>query len=581
MFSTFSKIYKHSTKLKPFISKTHTFKKFYQQPNAQNKELILSVLNSTATKREAKDYLKKCSADNKKNACIIILKDLLLQPDYVLDGFSSTIKNLKMLGINPIFVISEHGAKETSSSAANLLDRICHNKELKTCFCPDLITRKKSFEYRLSYPLYNEILKHGIIPILEPYIFDEINSKRNLTTSFPDYIKELISLLNQDMISVEKIFILNEHGGLPSAERSNYAHVFVNLFNEYNPILKQLETEKKILENNLKNKDNQPLIIKIQNTINKTRITNSLDVYNSHIENLKIMNEGLQNLPLSVTGVITTISASSQEQAKNPLLHNILTDRSLISCSLPVFKKEQNTDLTNNWYELPLQHKTIDPRLSSFFETTVLKKGINIRTFAHSKLTQYNSIGLPEKFWVKEKGQPKETGNKLDLYKFTKIINSSFQKNLDLTHYLNRIDGNIAAIIVVGDYEGIAILTYEPTTGHKNSNVKPFVYLDKFAVMPHLKGSLGISDIIFNEMFKRFPNELLWRSRRDNVVNKWYFQRSCGVVDLSVDLDNNGDIKKDNIFKLFYYGTNGGFEDPKRLQEYAQYIRDIEPSWEK
>lgn len=51
---------------------------------------------------------------------------------------------------------------------------------------------------------------------------------------------------------------------------------------------------------------------------------------------------------------------------------------------------------------------------------------------------------------------------------------------------------------MIGDYEGIAILTYE------GSEENSFVYLDKFAVLPHLKGSLGISDIIFNLMFKNF-----------------------------------------------------------------------------
>lgn len=155
------------------------------------------------------------------------------------------------------------------------------------------------------------------------------------------------------------------------------------------------------------------------------------------------------------------------------------------------------------------------------------------------------------------------------------MIKASFGRSLDLSHYLNRINGRIASIIVIGDYEGIAILTYEGTTD------RPFVYLDKFAVMPHLKGSLGISDIIFNLMFKKFPNELLWRSRKDNVVNKWYFQRSVGVLDLAMNL-GDGD-QKPSTFKLFYYGDpakNNGFDELERLREYAFYVRDIQPSWE-
>lgn len=149
---------------------------------------------------------------------------------------------------------------------------------------------------------------------------------------------------------------------------------------------------------------------------------------------------------------------------------------------------------------------------------------------------------------------------------------------MDLHDYIKRINGKIATIIVIGDYEGIAILTYE------GSEENSFVYLDKFAVLPHLKGSLGISDIIFNLMFKKFPNEILWRSRKDNVVNKWYFQRSVAVLDLSIDLDPEHCDEKQSQFKLFYYGNpqyaKRALRDKKRLREFMRSVRDIKPSWE-
>ena len=152
-------------------------------------------------------------------------------------------------------------------------------------------------------------------------------------------------------------------------------------------------------------------------------------------------------------------------------------------------------------------------------------------------------------------------------------------RSLDVRDYLNRINGRIATVIVIGDYEGIAILTYE------GSEENRFVYLDKFAVLPHLKGSLGISDIIFNLIFKKFPNEVLWRSRRDNVVNKWYFQRSVAVLDLSVDLDPEHHDKQQSQFKLFYYGNpqyaSKALHDKGRLREFMKSVRDIKPSWHK
>lgn len=66
-------------------------------------------------------------------------------------------------------------------------------------------------------------------------------------------------------------------------------------------------------------------------------------------------------------------------------------------------------------------------------------------------------------------------------------------------------------------------------------------------------------------------------------MNKWYFQRSVAVLDLSMELDE-GDMQESE-FKLFYHG------DPEsslksivaidRLRDLAKYVRNIKPSWVK
>lgn len=53
-----------------------------------------------------------------------------------------------------------------------------------------------------------------------------------------------------------------------------------------------------------------------------------------------------------------------------------------------------------------------------------------------------------------------------------------------------------------------------------------FPYLDKFAVSPSAQGD-KLGDDVWHALVSGQP-ELLWRSRSDNRVNSWYFERSHG-----------------------------------------------------
>lgn len=569
----------------------------YNQPNARNKQLILSVLNSTATKREARDYLKKYTDETNANHCLVFVRDLLSYDHKTLSKFGQTVKRLKMLGLRPMFVIPPTTPKLILEESG-LLDKLLSERSLKTTFIPDLLTKKFNGEYKTMVSFQSDNITSENIPIIQPYIYDESTSTRFVARDKVDYFKQLITHID---CKLDKIFILNKYGGLPSGERHDNAHVFVNISQEFDSLKNSLQKEMEALTQQLSEKattttsksksleaqDNDSngnqLIDKINLFLCKDKLQEALEQYTVHLEDLCLMETALSVLSHYSTGVITTVPAAGILTRNNPLLYNVLTDRSLISSSLPRFKRESKTE--DAWYELPMNSDTPTHAADdAVFVTTVLKKGINITMFDYSLLTQENSIGLPNMPLLDRKSTPKPDlpssgksalARKLDLNKLKAIIDQSFGRSLDLSHYLNRINGRIASIIVIGDYEGIAILTYEGTTD------RPFVYLDKFAVMPHLKGSLGISDIIFNLMFKKFPNELLWRSRKDNVVNKWYFQRSVGVLDLAMNL-GDGD-QKPSTFKLFYYGDpakNNGFDELERLREYAFYVRDIQPSWE-
>lgn len=555
------------------------------QPNTASKRLILSVLNSTATKREAKDYLKKYSNEpSVVNHCLLFIRGLSGLNESTAMKLSGSIKRLRMLGLRPICVLPPGPFMDKE---AELLDTMVTWAALKPLHLREALTETTNGSYRSlissNSRLFDDTVA-GTVPIIKPYVYNESSASEYLSR---DIVKFMRHFSEGSSLLIDKFFILNAIGGTPSPERNGNAHVFVNLSQEFESLKGSLEEQVYLSEN--RQPDSEDLVDRMRLHIYEDMIVHREEELKEHIQDLELMNCVLSNLSSGSTGLITSIkSASVFTDTKNPLLYNLLTDRSLISSSLPRFKNknavqshtaikdEHDTDWDSG-YNMPT-NKIND----AVFDTTVYKKGVDIKIFDYRKLTQHNSIGLPAEFIASNEPIPEDGGDfKLDLNKMKHILDKSFNRSLDLSHYLRRINGRIASVIVIGNYEGIAILTYE------GPEEKQFVYLDKFAVLPQLKGSLGISDIIFNLMFKKFPREVLWRSRKDNVVNKWYFQRSVAVIDLSTDLGNNDQVESN--FKMFYYGDDGANLEKfgskgtfqVRLKEFARYIRDIKPSWEK
>lgn len=136
----------------------------------------------------------------------------------------------------------------------------------------------------------------------------------------------------------------------------------------------------------------------------------------------------------------------------------------------------------------------------------------------------------------------------LDKDKLTYLMEQSFGKTLDADAFYARLEKRLDFVIVAGDYAGAAVVTNEGPEGHGAIS-----YLDKFAVLPAHQGD-GTVDFLFvalhDESFglgsdgAANPNEggrqgegegrdLVWRSRGDNPVNKWYYERSSGHLRLS------------------------------------------------
>ncbi|PIA16397.1 DUF619-domain-containing protein [Coemansia reversa NRRL 1564] len=113
-----------------------------------------------------------------------------------------------------------------------------------------------------------------------------------------------------------------------------------------------------------------------------------------------------------------------------------------------------------------------------------------------------------------------------DLSRLQALLESSFKRTLDGASYFDRLRtlekrGGIE-IIIAGDYQGAVVATHEPLP----ASDKQLPYLDKFAVLPAAQGT-GMADILWAQLRRACPS-CMWRSRNDNGVNKWYFDRSNG-----------------------------------------------------
>ncbi|AGO11885.1 AaceriADR120Cp [[Ashbya] aceris (nom. inval.)] len=533
-----------------------TTKVGYHTPNYKNRRLILSVLKSTATRREAKDYLTKYGDPAVAHHCVLYLRGIRKFSAGLINDFAIMLGRLRLLGIRPLVVLSPsaHVISESETLHETFYKNGLHSVPISE---------------PLASGIHEIILQHetsygSIIPIIMPFLYRQQHAERMLAGDEVAFMRDLIACMPY---KIDKFFIINHYGGIPSTERHDNSHVFVNLSQEYSSLVEVLKQQISDCKHDAMEEGLPTAGIatgRSQKEFEYAALTGSLT-------DLELMSAVLSLLSPSSTGLITSMHSAVTNSRYNPLLYNVLTDRSLVSSSLPSFKRDPISDRA--WYELPACSAKIGTqRTNPIFSTTVLKQGVNIKYFDYRTLTKENSDGFHE-LLPAAGSTPLPAHKRVNLTKLKRIVDRSFDRNLDMNHYLRRINGKIASIIVIGDYEGIAILT------HEGPKERPFAYLDKFAVLPHLRGSLCISDVIFNLMFKKFGDELVWRSRRENVVNNWYFQRSIGVLDLSIDIGDG--FKKDNIFKLFYYGDKEGARlyDFDRLREYITYVRDIEPSW--
>lgn len=547
------------------------------------RDLILSILKSTTTKREAKNYLQKyqnqfsdgesnfhnplkdghlTKAENQRDLFItrflrnqnpflniyeddetklqkiplriaLVKLSLLDESPETWKGVSETFKRLVTLGISPIIILDhDHlSQKDFKTNAAYMMKQgyklllqlsvtsdegtTVESMILRSLFVDQCQQMKLSSLEQLLIPLYQ-----GIIPIVQPLQYNVTNGSQNFVTSNEALYTVCSELLEHpELLTIEKVIVIDKLGGIPSIERNQTSHVYINLSQEYSDIVSEL-------------------------------FIGFLDpaTRDKHLDNFKTMNKiltlaKLKSATNEATGIITTPEIMSlNDDELNPIIYNVLTDRPIISSSLP------STHLRT-------------PEVS----TSIIKKGFEVIV-----IDEHSVEGeLTFKKLV--------TSGLIDENRIFELMNDSFGRKLDVHSYIERINENLASIIIVGDYVGAAIITWEKLT-----NGEKVAYLDKFAVASEYQGLPSLADIIFKLIYRCHQSELLWRSRKNNPVNKWYFDRCRGSFsadDSNWKLFFTGEIF-DGRMGLKIDGTQLNQVDiNEKLRLYAELVERIEPSF--
>ena len=214
------------------------------------------------------------------------------------------------------------------------------------------------------------------------------------------------------------------------------------------------------------------------------------------LSNLSLARTCLSYMPPTSSAIMVS------HRSQSSLIGNLITNKPAVSSSLPHALLQGNRRLT---------HHT----------PTLLRRGLPIRVVT----------SLSE----------------LDRAKTTALLEQSFKRKLNKESFYSRLERSLDFVVVAGDYEGAAIVTNESTSDPSST----ISYLDKFAVLPSHQGD-GTVDFLWVALhdetyglghpFSVNPNggkqgqgegrDLVWRSRADNPVNKWYYERSSGHLRL-------------------------------------------------
>ncbi|PTB39777.1 hypothetical protein M441DRAFT_142234 [Trichoderma asperellum CBS 433.97] len=581
-----------------------------------DRDVIVSVLESTATRRDAKGYLQKYTAPKPTsivaaskqvehqhkpparqlqaqppfNVAIVVLRNpQKLQPDIV-KGIAKTLTQLRSLGLTSVVVVDCDMGESRSTfqyEALRLCEAVDSFGKPGARLVENLLVGTSHFRSSTPSPFWDDIqvqdygilnraLQHNMIAVIpslarndetmSPVPADAQRTALALTRYFTGLQFEEDSSHSQGgshggakepLASVERVIILDPFGGIPVIGRPDVYQRFINLEQEYNTILDHLDGG--------------------DDSSKAAGDSRNWGASAAHARNLKLAKDTLSLLPEAASVLITTPFAASNTSSassglsptrdseyqfgfdgmvntrrkQNPLLHNLLTDKPVYSPSLPL-QRIQSPELAFS-------------NTGESISATLVKRGLPLTIYPDPRISPWRPAAPGER-------RPQLTDKSIDLPRLVTLIEDSFGRKLDVEDYLRRTNESLAGVIIAGEYEGCAILTWErpksidPQTAYDEGRYVP--YLDKFAVLRSRQGSGGVADIVFNAMVQDcFPDGVLWRSRKDNPVNKWYFERSVGTSKLS-----------DCNWAMFWTTLELSSKSQK-LGDYEEVCREIMPSW--
>ena len=552
--------------------------------------------------------------------------------DDTLRGIAHSLSQLGRLGLSCIVVIDpeDEGQREElwASNASEEADRIVSlintyggqgARKVDSIIGINPVDRQGSPSIKVQGDVYvtsREILLaplcKGMIPVVTPIGFESLMHRLAavgadevilaLTREFAGlyhsaFAKDGIdktaanATSTEKQVSIDRIIVLDPLGGIPSTDGYHNSHVFINLEQEFSTIKQDLlclasdlsKDDTIALQSPTAPTETLTSAITSSNTISKAGAQGAFNAsvqirelqfgaarehqsahWQRHVKNLDLLRHALALLPPSSSAYLTTPEAVANSDSqtsiasegprvrtrryRNPLIHNLLTDKPMVSSSLPSKACPGNTEDESG--------------AGVVWPATFFKRGMPV-SIIPDPLVQIWTPPSPFEPLISL------SDPRIDLSRLVYLIEDSFGRKLDVTHYLDRIRNRIAGIIIAGEYEGGAILTWETPPGFSPTDPKHMVpYLDKFTVLKRSQGAGGVADIVFKAMVRRcFPNGVCWRSRKSNPVNRWYFERAKGTWMLP-----------DSNWTMFW--TTEGLEmHDTMFSEYESVCRSVVPSW--
>ncbi|EXJ66768.1 uncharacterized protein A1O5_09963 [Cladophialophora psammophila CBS 110553] len=494
------------------------------------------------------------------HVALVKISNLNAMADEIVKGIAQTLSSLSRLSMAPCVVLegpqekSPQATRENLTQAADkLVAAIDAIHPFGARILDNLLSLGADGRPRVFLrKLLTRPLRRGRIPIVLPVAYSAEQSQAVSTTADEALLALTRELSGHNFsprtgeqpeqeaaklestrkqISLDRIIVVDETGSIPSTKSIDKRHVFVNLEQEYAALQEEL------------------------------RSSTEGSVSQKHASNLKLFRDALKMLPPSSSGLLTTpfeaantarlsdngVSSVGTRRQKNPLIHNLLTDKPAYSSSLPTGRLAQDAS------SIPVT------------TSTFVKRGMPLTILPNPEAQTWTATSKP---------RLQLTDPRIDLDRLTYLVDDSFNRKLDVEAYLKRVNERIAGVIIAGEYEGGAILTWETPPGCSDDDTDRLVpYLDKFAVLKRSQGAGGVADIVFNAMVRTcFPNGVCWRSRKDNPVNKWYFERSRGTWRIP---DTNWTMfwTTPNIFHNVPQQRSGIFLD------YEAVCRTVKPTW--